>query len=49
MVLNNVIKFHKILIKSIQLREGTSFGSDVRTYGRTGITLNATAIVMAGA
>ena len=25
MVLNNVTKFHKILIKSIRLREGTSF------------------------
>ena len=25
MVLNNVTKFHKILIKSIQLRERTSF------------------------
>ena len=25
MVLNNVTKFHKILIKTIQLREGTSF------------------------
>ena len=36
-VLNNVTKFHKILIKIIQLREGT------------GVTLNAPAIVMAGA
>ena len=45
MVLNNVSKFHKILIKSIRLREGTSFG---QTYGRTGVTLNAQAIVMAG-
>ena len=56
MVLNNVTKFHKILIKTIQLRERTSFGQTyvrmyVRTDGRTGVTLNApaTAIVMAGA
>ena len=32
MVLNNVTKFHKILIKSIRLREQTSFG---QTYGST--------------
>ena len=62
MVLNNVTKFHKILIKSIRVREPTSFGQTyVRTYirmyvrkyirtdGRTGVTLNAPAIVMAGA
>ena len=45
MVLNNVTKFHKILIKSIRLRERTSFG---QTYGWTGVTLNAPAIVMGG-
>ena len=42
MVLNNVTKFHKILTKSIRLRERTSLG---QTY----ITLNAQAIIMAGA
>ena len=47
MVLNNVTKFHKILIKSIRLRERSSL--DRRTYGRTGVTLIAPAIVMAGA
>ena len=40
MVLNNVTKFHKILIKSIRVRERTSFGQTyvsmyVSTYGRT--------------
>ena len=61
MVLNNVTKFHKILIKSIRVRERTSSGQKyvityvrmyvrkVRTYGRTGVTLNAPAIIMAGA
>ena len=54
MVLNNVTKFHKILIKSIRLRERTSLGQPyvrkyVRTDGQTGVTLNAPAIVMAGA
>ena len=61
MVLNNVTKFHKILIKNIQVRERTSSGqtyviTNVRTYakyvrtdGRTGVTLNAPAIIMAGA
>ena len=55
MVLNNVTKFHKIMIKSIQVREWTWFGQTyvrkyyVRTYGWTGVTLNAPAIVMAGA
>ena len=50
MVLNNVTKFHKILIKSIQFRERTSSGQTlVRTDGRTGVTLNAPAIIMAGA
>ena len=33
MVLNNMTKFHKILIKSIRLRERTSL--DRRKYGRT--------------
>ena len=54
MVLNNVTKFHKILIKSIRLRERKSFGQTyarkyVRMDGRTGVTLNAQAIVMARA
>ena len=40
MVLNNVTKFHKILIKSIQFRERTSSGQKyvrkyVHTYVRT--------------
>ena len=53
MVLNNLAKFHKILIKSIRLRERTSFqiGCDVRTDiqtyvytdGRAWVTLNALA------
>ena len=46
MVLNNVTKFHKVLIKSIRLREQTSLG---HTYIRTGVTLNVPAIVIAGA
>ena len=50
MVLNNVTKFHKILIRNIQVRARTSFGQTyVRTDGRTGVTLNAPASVMAGA
>ena len=50
MVLNNVTKFHKILIKSIRFREQTSSGQMyVRKYGRTAVTLNAPAIIMAGA
>ena len=54
MVLNNVTKFHEILIKTIRLRERTSLGvkyvcTDRRTYGGTGVTLNAPAIVMVGA
>ena len=53
MVLNNVTKFHKILIESIRFRERTPLGQTyVRAYvkyGRTGVTLNAPAIVMAGA
>ena len=53
MVLNNVTKFHKILIKTY-IHERTSFGQTyermyVRTDERTGVTLNAPAIVMAGA
>ena len=51
MVLNNVTKFRKIQNISIRLRERMSL--DRRTYvqtdGRTGVTLNAPAIVMAGA
>ena len=54
MVLNNVTKFHKILIKNVQLRELTSLDRlskyvrmYVHTYGRTGVKLNALAIVMA--
>ena len=57
MVLNNVTKFHKILIKNIRVRERTSSGqmyviTNVRTYVkyvRTGVTLNALTIIMAGA
>ena len=45
MVLNYVTKFHNILIKTIRLRERKSL--DV-TYGRTGVTLNAPAIVSVG-
>ena len=45
MVLNNVTKIHKILIKTIRLRERTSL--DRRTDGRSGVALNAR--VMAGA
>ena len=59
-VLKNVTKFHKILFKTFHLRERTSLGvmyvltdidvrTDRRTYGRTGVTLNAPTIVMAGA
>ena len=35
MVLNNVTKFHKILIESIRLRERTSYVRYVPMYGRT--------------
>ena len=47
MILNSVTKFHKILIKIIQLQ----WRADVSgaKYGRTGITLNAQAIFMEGA
>ena len=56
MVLNNVTKFHKILIKNIRFREQTSSGQTyvityvrkVRTDGQTGVTHNAPAIIMAG-
>ena len=47
-VLNNVTKFHKILIKSIRVREWMSIGTyirKVRTDGWTGVTLNAPAII----
>ena len=52
MVLNNVTKFHKILIKNIQARacrSGHTYVHKVHTDGRTGVTLNAPAIIMAGA
>ena len=50
MVVNNKTKFHKILIKNIRLRERTSLGQTyVHMDGRTGVTLKAPAIVMAGA
>ena len=52
MVLNNVTKFHKILIKNIRVRDRASIGTYIRkvhTDGRTGVTLNAPAIIMAGA
>ena len=56
-VFNNVTKFHKILLKSIRLRERTSLGQTflrtlvkyVRMDGRTGVMLNTPVIVMAGA
>ena len=47
-VLNNVIKFHKILIRTIRLRERTSLMW--RTYRRTDRgKINDPAIVMTGA
>ena len=49
MVLNNVTKFHKILIKSIPLRTDVVGQTYISTDGQTGVTLNAPAIVMAGA
>ena len=55
MVQSNVTKSHKFLIKTIQLRERTSlvWHTDRHTAWRTdgwiGVTLNAPAIVMAGA
>ena len=60
-VLNNVTKFHIILIKYIRVRERTSSGltyvityvrtyvCKVRTDGRTGVIHNAPANIMAGA
>ena len=49
MILNNVTKFHKILIKTILIRGQTSLGQTcIHTDGRTGVTLNVPAIVMAG-
>ena len=54
MVLNNVTKFHKILMKNIRVRERTSSGqtyvityvrTNIRTYGRTGVTLTPAMIV----
>ena len=38
MVLNNVIKFHKILIKTIHLRERTSFKKTVNFNKQRAIT-----------
>ena len=49
MVLNNVIKFHKILIKNIRVREPTSIETYVCKVHTDGVTLNALAIIMAGA
>ena len=49
MVLNNVTKFHKILIKSILFRERTSLGQTYVRDLRTDRGNNAPAIVMAGA
>ena len=53
MVLNNVTKCHKFLIKTIQLSERTSLGVTYgptyrRTDSPTGLTLNALATVMSG-
>ena len=50
MVLNNVIEFDKIRIKTIQLGERTFLMERIngRTDRRTGITLLAPTIVMAG-
>ena len=48
MVLNNVTKFHKILDKTIRLRERTSMGvTYVHMADR--VTLNGPTIFMAGA
>ena len=47
MILKNVTKFHKILIKTIQLREWTSLGM-MYIQTQTGVTLNTPAIVMVG-
>ena len=50
MILNNVTKFHKILIKKIfEVESGRQSGRTCVKYGRTGVTLNAPAIIMAGA
>ena len=50
MVLNNVTKICKILTKTINFREPTSLGvTYVGTDRWAGVTLNAPAIVMAGA
>ena len=49
-MLNNVNKFHKILIKKYLTWRADVVGQTyVRTSIRTGVTLNAPAIVMAGA
>ena len=59
MVLNYVTKFHKILIKTIQVKRADvlrcDLWTDVRTYiqvqinGQTGVTLNSPTIAMVGA
>ena len=48
MVLNNVTKFHKILDKTIRLRERTSMGVTYVLMADR-VTLNAPTIFMAGA
>ena len=49
MVLSNVTKFRKILIVfDLESRRCQDLGKYVK-YGRTGVTLNARAIIMAGA
>ena len=47
MVISNMTKFHKILIKSIRFREQMSSGQTyVSTYdGRIGVTLHAPAMI----
>ena len=55
MVINNLTKFHKILIKIFELERGrcrdrcAKVRYYVRAYGQTGVALNARAIIMAGA
>ena len=50
MVLYNVTKFHKILIKTIRLGERISLvcRTDVCTDGGTGVTLNTPSVAMGG-
>ena len=59
MVLNNVTKFHKILIKTIQVKRADVLRCGVRTdictyiqvrmNGQTGVTLNSPTVVKVGA